>query len=99
MAISEHAQRMRDELLTDLIRLNTAVHARIGAHQLVVRQSEVACEIRMSMAALTQELMGLVRRARTVRECINAHRTIAKVLRETADEFDAIEAKARDRGT
>lgn len=67
----------------------------IGAQQLLERQPEVAIEIGMSMDALTRELMGLVRRARTVRECVHVARTITNAFRETADEFDAIEAKAR----
>jgi hypothetical protein len=95
MAISEQAQQMKDELFAHLIRLNTAVYARIGAEQLHMRQPKAATEICMSMGVLTQELLGLVRRARTARECINVCRTIGKVLRETADEFETIEAKAR----
>lgn len=89
MAISEQVQQLKDELFVILARLN------IGTQQLFAREPELATEIGMTTDVLTRELKGLIRRAQTVRDCINAARTIAKVLRETADEFEAIEAKAR----
>jgi hypothetical protein len=72
------------ELFAILAQLN------IGTQQLLARQPELATEISMTTDVLTREFKGLIRRARTVRECINAARTIAKVLRETADEFEVI---------
>jgi hypothetical protein len=84
MAISQQAQQLKDELFAILARLN------IGMQQLLAGQPELATEIGMTTDVLTRELKGLIRRAQTIRDCINAARTIAKVLRETADEFEAI---------
>src|SRR5262245_22904749 len=95
MAISEGLQGLRDAMLADLSRLNTVVHAWLYARQVVVRQPEVAREVSMSMDVLEREAKGLFGRARTDRECIKAVRTIVNVLRETADEFQAIEADLR----
>jgi hypothetical protein len=91
MAISEQIQKLKDELFAILAQLN------IGTQQLLTRQPELATTIGMTTDVLTRELTGLIRRATTVRECIHAARTIAKVLRETANEFEVIEAKAWER--
>ena len=46
---------------------------------------------------LTRGLLNVVNRARTMPECINALRTIVNTMRETADEIEALEAKAKGR--
>jgi hypothetical protein len=90
-------QQIKDELFTGLIKINTNVYAWMGAQRLRERQPEFATEVGTTIDALTREGLDLIRRARTIRECVHACRAIANALRETGDEFESLEAAAADK--